>query len=202
METSTDTLGRRDRKRNATRDALVEAAITLFEEKGFAATTVDEIAERADVAQRTFFRHFATKEAVLFPDSSEGAREFTAALASQPDGEPLLTSVLGAFATAMSEVTDEDHALSLRRQAIVKREGTSGDAITWESIVVGHRIIEEAVAEYAGLAVTDEQVQMVASVSLLLMTQAIPEWYSAGTNSDLALILVDKLDRLRSVIEA
>ena len=43
------TITRRDRKRQATRDAIVEAALDLFEEKGFAATTVDEITERADM---------------------------------------------------------------------------------------------------------------------------------------------------------
>lgn len=193
--------GRRERKRNATRNALADAALSLFEEKGFAATTVDEIAERADVAQRTFFRHFPTKEAVLFPDSDEGARRFRAALAARPGHEPLLTSVLAAFAASMSEITDEDHRFTARRRAILAQEGTSGDSITWESIMVGHRIIEDAVAEHSDLPDSDERIQMVASVGLLLMARAIPEWYAAGTSTDLGQILDAKLEQFRSVLD-
>jgi TetR/AcrR family transcriptional regulator, regulator of mycofactocin system len=197
---ATPPVGRRDRKRHATRESLIDAAFTLFEEKGFAATTVDEIAERADVAQRTFFRHFPTKESVLFPDSGEGAWAFRAALDARPRREPLLASVLGAFATAMSEIAEEDRALTARRQAILSQQGGPGDSFTWESIVVGRRIIEDAAATYADLPVTDDAVQMVASVSLLLLTQALPEWYEAGTSTDLSAILAERLERLRNVV--
>ena len=50
------------------RDSLVEAALSLFEEKGFTATSVDDIAARAHVGRTTLFRHFGSKEALVFPD--------------------------------------------------------------------------------------------------------------------------------------
>jgi AcrR family transcriptional regulator len=56
---------RRERRKQAIHDRLLEAARTLFDQKGFAATTVDEICERADVAQKTFFNHFPTKHHVV-----------------------------------------------------------------------------------------------------------------------------------------
>jgi AcrR family transcriptional regulator len=56
---------RRERKKDETRERIAAAAIALFRERGFAATTVDEIAQRADVAKGTFFNHFPRKEAVL-----------------------------------------------------------------------------------------------------------------------------------------
>jgi AcrR family transcriptional regulator len=51
-----------------TRDRMVAAAFALFEERGFEHTTVDDIAERAQVGRTTFFRHFRSKEDVIFPD--------------------------------------------------------------------------------------------------------------------------------------
>ncbi|WP_122818772.1 TetR family transcriptional regulator [Nocardioides pantholopis] len=52
----------------STRDRIVEAAFTLFEERGFEETTVDDVAERAGVGRTTFFRAFGSKEDVIFPD--------------------------------------------------------------------------------------------------------------------------------------
>ncbi len=59
-------MSRRERTKDETRERIATAAMELFLEHGFAATTVDEIAQRADVAKGTFFNHFPRKEAVLF----------------------------------------------------------------------------------------------------------------------------------------
>lgn len=87
--------GRRERKRLQTRRQLVAAAVELFEEKGFDAVTVTEIAERADVDPSTFFRHFGSKEAVLFTDMEEFIANAEQRLATQPlsANRPLLASL-------------------------------------------------------------------------------------------------------------
>jgi AcrR family transcriptional regulator len=69
---------RRNGRTERTRRALTEAALSLFVEQGYDATTVDQIAAAAGVGQRTFFHHFATKEAVLFGGYEERLREVTA----------------------------------------------------------------------------------------------------------------------------
>src|ERR1051325_9404455 len=58
-------LSRRERKKEETRERIFKAACKLFRHKGFEATTIDEIAEKADVAKGTFFNYFPRKEAVL-----------------------------------------------------------------------------------------------------------------------------------------
>jgi AcrR family transcriptional regulator len=58
-------LSRRERKKQETRQALLHAALSLFREKGYDATTVEEITEQADVAKGTFFNYFSSKEALL-----------------------------------------------------------------------------------------------------------------------------------------
>jgi len=58
-------LSRRERKKEETRQRIFKAAVTLFRQRGFEATTVDEITERADVAKGTFFNYFPRKDAIL-----------------------------------------------------------------------------------------------------------------------------------------
>ncbi|WP_160161425.1 TetR family transcriptional regulator [Embleya hyalina] len=58
--------GLREREKARTRDAIRTAALDLFEEQGFEATTIDRICARANIAHRTFFRYYECKEALLF----------------------------------------------------------------------------------------------------------------------------------------
>ncbi|MEU7893173.1 helix-turn-helix domain-containing protein [Nonomuraea sp. NPDC049152] len=64
-----ESLGLRERKKRRTRQALIEAAVRLFEDKGYENVTVAEIAEAAEVSTRTFFLHFQAKEDVLFANA-------------------------------------------------------------------------------------------------------------------------------------
>jgi AcrR family transcriptional regulator len=93
--------GRRERKKAATRQALHEAALRLTAERGLARVTVEDIAEAADVAPRTFFNYFPTKEAAVLAELAEVSRELTRRLADRPgDESPLaaLTAVLVGWA--------------------------------------------------------------------------------------------------------
>lgn len=68
-------LGRRERKRQAVHQNLLEAAAELFGERGFAGTTVDDIAEAADVARQTLFNHFPYKEAFALELAADSIEE-------------------------------------------------------------------------------------------------------------------------------
>ncbi|MGH3240438.1 MAG: TetR family transcriptional regulator [Spirillospora sp.] len=85
--------GRRERKKQRTREALVDAAFSLFAEKGFDATTVEEIADAVDVSSRTFFRYFASKEDVALTFQEEQTAAVLSALAERPADEPIMTAL-------------------------------------------------------------------------------------------------------------
>src|SRR5579862_6721191 len=77
-------LGRRDRKKNATRRALREAALQLVAERGFAHVTVEDIAQAADVATRTFFNYFPSKESAIIGADPERIAAIRQSLLARP----------------------------------------------------------------------------------------------------------------------
>ncbi|GAA3927700.1 TetR family transcriptional regulator [Actinomadura viridis] len=109
--------GRRERKKHRTRMALLDAALDLFLEQGYDATTIDEIVAAVPVSQRTFFRYFATKEDLVTGFKAEHDQIMREALAARPDGERpfvALAAALGAVLRAIAE-DDPDGAARFRK---------------------------------------------------------------------------------------
>lgn len=94
----------RERKKQRTHDALIRAALELFTEQGYEATTVDEIAEAVDVSQRTFFRYFANKEDVTFAVQEMVEARFLDQLSARPATEAPLTALRSAVTVAWDDV--------------------------------------------------------------------------------------------------
>src|SRR5262245_48472587 len=82
-------MGLRERKKEQTRAALVEAAARLFAERGYDKTTVADIAAAADVSTRTFFSYFRAKEDVLFAGTDQRLRAIAEAFDAVQAGSPL-----------------------------------------------------------------------------------------------------------------
>ncbi len=113
-----DDIGRRERKKQETRDALVAAALELFVARGVDATTVDEIADAVDVSARTFHRYFPTKEDVLFADSERRQTAFAAFLAERPDDEGLFDTLRTA-AHRLADSFLNDPAIERQRMTLI-----------------------------------------------------------------------------------
>ncbi len=83
---------RRERKKRQTREALVRAALELFDAKGYEHTAVREITDAVDVSERTFFRYFASKEDLALSFVRDWSDALLAALIARPAGEDPLTA--------------------------------------------------------------------------------------------------------------
>ncbi|WP_053163677.1 TetR/AcrR family transcriptional regulator [Streptomyces noursei] len=80
----------RERKRERTRQAIIDAAANLFERRGYEGTTIAEIADAAEIGTRTFFSYFASKEELLFPESDARIAAAVAAIeAREPADRPV-----------------------------------------------------------------------------------------------------------------
>ncbi|MFI6283277.1 TetR family transcriptional regulator [Streptomyces sp. NPDC051018] len=119
--------GLRERKKQRTRNDLARAALELFIGKGYEQTTVDEIAEAADVSQRTFFRYFASKEEVAFTIQTLIESHFVEAVRERPAHEPpfeaMRRAVLAAWDT-IGEAIEEIIPLELHMRAYLVIEST------------------------------------------------------------------------------
>ncbi|PDT01192.1 TetR family transcriptional regulator [Rhizobium chutanense] len=108
-----ETEGRRERKRRQTRERIEQAAMTLFLQRGFEATTVEDITEAADVSKRSFFDYFPSKEEVVFAWQDSFADRLMAEIAARPARESSVAAVEAAIsATVIASVDERGLALA------------------------------------------------------------------------------------------
>jgi AcrR family transcriptional regulator len=157
---------RRERKKRETRAALEAAALRLFAERGYENTTVEDIADAADVAVRTFFRYFSSKRHVLFGDAAHTiVSRLRAALAARPDGETPVDAVRAA--TDAVDIDDyEQHQQIMARMHLVQQlpELLPVYEMVFHEL---HEAIAEFVAARTGEPATALYPQLLAGVATL-----------------------------------
>jgi AcrR family transcriptional regulator len=115
-------MDRRQRRTARTRAGIEAAALRLFRDQGFDATTVEQIAEAADVATRTFFRHFPSKEAVLFGDPCRETERMREVLAQRPADEHPMRSLAAAMLDAAERMEPDREQHLVRSELLETRE--------------------------------------------------------------------------------
>ncbi|EDY45843.1 TetR/AcrR family transcriptional regulator [Streptomyces sp. SPB074] len=167
-------LGRRERKKTATRTAILEVATSLFLERGFDAVTVREIADEADVTPKTVFAHFPRKEALVFSTENEQQDRLVAAVRDRAPGttvsEALSSHFLAEIALLQAEPT---------RRIMVLMEDTPSLTEYAERMWLRHEDALIAVlTEEFGLAEPSAEIRFYARFALqipLMARQADPE---------------------------
>src|ERR1700757_2604883 len=104
----TEVLDRRERKKQRTRLAIQDAAFELFAERGYRETTINAIADRADVAPRTVTVHFPTKEALLFDAEPFPLESLIAALVAREPHKSALDALRDWMASTMTALDSDE----------------------------------------------------------------------------------------------
>lgn len=181
--------GRRDRKKQATRRALRNAALELVAERGFAHVTVEDIAEAADVSTRTFFNYFPSKESAVIGADPERIEEVRASLLARPRGEsPLeaLRSVTVEYAAAIDEEFDdlgEGREAWFRRFCIVREDPDLLGAYVGHTTEV-ERSLVEALAERLGKDPAHDPYPALVTVTVFAAARVAALYWSANGGVD------------------
>jgi len=202
--TSVGDLGRRDRKKHATRQALRDAALQLVAERGLAHVTVEDISEAVDVSTRTFFNYFPTKESAVIGVDPDRIDQMRASLLARPmDETPLqaLRSVLIEFAAAIDDEFDdlgEGREAWFRRFSIVRRDpDLLGAYVVHVSEI--ERILVAALAARIGKdPAHDPYPALVIATALAAARVAALYWSANGGVESLSELTASALDSLVS----
>ena len=193
--------GRRERKKRQTRDELMHHAARLFAQRGFDSVTTEDIAEAADVSQRTFFRHFPSKEAVLYGHVDELRDAMAAALASRPPEEHVVDGVRAAVRTIA------DHYAEHRDEAYLQARL----AAEFPSVAAHARAVVQTEWEHELTAAIAERMQVdpladpfpevLAGAAFAAFRAAIRRWGADGGRTDFGVLLDESLAVLASLAD-
>jgi len=157
------------------RGRMTRAALDLYAEQGFEQTTTAQIAERAGVTERTYFRHFADKREVLFDGSHELEAAVEAAIAGAPQAADPLDVVGEAVATAVA-VLDERREFAARRAVVV----AATPRLQERELLKLAGLRDAAAAALRGRGVPEPDASMVAEAGVAAFRVGFEAWIASG----------------------
>lgn len=186
-------VGLRARKRDLTRRRIAEAAVELVTAHGIAATTVEQIAQRAEVGRATFFRYFESKElAVAFGLNDVAVYVFASALRDLPAELGPLEAVREAH-RALSVGFDDLRGMYLD-QALLSRSSATMAAWTLYLYVDWEVAIADAVrSRFEDLVDDDPRPRLLGAMTMAATRLAVDEWVADGGSGDLPSMLARHL---------
>src|SRR5215472_10539845 len=178
--------GRRQRKKQLTRDALLQAAIELFVAKGYEHTAVREITDAVDVSERTFFRYFASKEDLVLSFTRDGMTAFAEELACRPPEEEPFAAARAAFLASLRRLASAEGDLPPHLTVMRLIESTPVLLAAQLRFIHDHdEEIIQALAEREGVdQATDPRPRLLASIIGATTGRANRDWLT-GSNQEL-----------------
>jgi AcrR family transcriptional regulator len=176
------------------RGRLVQAAFALYGERGFEQTTVAEIAKRAGLTERTFFRHFADKREVLFAGAGALQELMVSTVAEVPSSlAPIDAAVAGL--EAAGAFIQEGGELAQQRQAII-----AASAELQERELIKLASLASSLAEaLRRRGVDDPAASLTAEAGMAVFKVAFERWVDGTNREDLPRLIRKSLDELRAL---
>ena len=175
------------------RGRLEQAALELYSERGFEQTTVAEIAERAGLTERTFFRHFTDKREVLFWGAGALQDLLVGTVASATDRTSPMDAIAAALDAAANELFQDRRAQARQRQRIIDQ-----DAGLQERELIKLASLAAALAEaLRRRGVAEPAASLTAEVGIVVFKTAFGRWIEG--EQDMPLLLRESFDELKAV---
>jgi AcrR family transcriptional regulator len=166
----------------------------LYVERGFDQTTVAEIAARAGLTERTFFRHFADKREVLFAGAIQLQEFLVKTLASAPDSATPIDAVAAAFEAA-GALLQERRDFAWQRQAII-----AANAELQERELIKLAALASAMTDtLRQRGVRDPAASLAAEAGIAVFKIAFERWAGETSQADLPQVIRESLDELKAV---
>jgi AcrR family transcriptional regulator len=190
--------GRRERKKLATRQALQDVALRLVAERGLDQVTVEDISEAADVATRTFFNYFSSKEEALLGNVPEKVATVHRMVVDRPATESPLEAVCQVLRTMTLRLAERREELLLRQQVIERHPGLLARQLGVYASV--ERALAAAVAERLGAGPADAlYARVVAAVAVAAGRAAVSSWMADQGRRPLAEMVDTAFRHLREL---
>ena len=190
---------RRRERGSRNRAALVDAALELFATSGFDATTVEEIAARANVSPRTFFHHFPSKEDVLFDGYAERLQEVTRRFRASDARGSLWAAMSDVAAAVASAILEQPHRY-LERAKLYE----SAPALRARMLRINEEWIDGMSHEIAHRLATDPRTDVRPRLAATLVNganrAALDVWVDSGGERDLAQLMTESIELLRPTL--
>ena len=183
----------RARKKTRTRLAIQDAAIELFASHGYDATTVEQIAKRAEIGTTTFFTYFRSKDEVILSDQSQWLPLLSEGIRTRPSTESDLAAVKHAVKDEWVSHIDRERTV---RQA---RALEASHVLRGLSYDIGQRwlvVIADALAQRHHLEVPDEECLFTARLALTILQHAMESWMLEGCRTDVDIAIDHTFDLL------
>lgn len=187
-------LGLRERKKLKTRVAIRRATYRLIAEQGYDATTVEQIAEAAEVSPSTVFRYFPTKEDIVLTDEFDPV--IVAGLRARPAGEPFLESVRHVLVEATRLILAHDHEETIQRTTLLVQVPALR-ARMMQSMATSSRNLCQVIAERTGRDEDELEVRAYAMAILGAVYEASLYWAERDHKDDLAELVERALSAVR-----
>jgi AcrR family transcriptional regulator len=174
------------------RGRLESAAMELYRERGFDQTTVAEIAARAGLTERTFFRHFADKREVLFGGSLEEL--FTSAITDAPPTSAPFDAVAAALRVGAG-LLQERREYALKRQAVI----AANPALQERELIKLAALGAAMATALRARGVTEPAASLCAEAGIAVFRVAFERWIDPANERDFTAVIDESLAELKAV---
>jgi AcrR family transcriptional regulator len=174
---------------------LAKAALTLYAQSGYDETTVAQIAKRAGLTERTFFRYFVDKRDVLFAGTGALQEALVSAVASAPESVAPIDAVGAALEAAGTFFNHERRDFAQQRQAVI-----AANAELTERELIKLATLASAIADtLRRRGIAEPAASLAAEAGIAVFRIAFARWIAEGNQRDFPQLVRESLDQLKTV---